>query len=238
MTRKTIEARIAQQCEYLMEKHNAEFASCYGEPGYTDPARGIIFADWNKIPRGLGDWLESKGFELEWADEWEVIDNKAWRTSPDCYAWQPSIALTDDGEWLTPDDDAAAWLDEFSITDPAQPMRHLPSWVDPASEGYMLFRDNCESGWHAGQTDNPASVAREAFAIGAERVAILKTEQSQFYSRWQCWALMPEGTEFECHSVVGGWQTAVKGTEYRFGPVFNASTELWAWQADNLPKRN
>ncbi len=40
--------------------------------------------------------------------------------------------------------------------------------------------------------------------------------------------------EVHCVSVVGGWQTAVIATGYRFGPVFNSSIDLWAWQAANL----
>lgn len=34
-----------------------------------------------------------------------------------------------------------------------------------------------------------------------------------------------------CISVLGGWQTSVDGR--LFGPVFNKTTDLWAWQAAN-----
>lgn len=40
--------------------------------------------------------------------------------------------------------------------------------------------------------------------------------------------------EFCCVSVVGGWQTAVKSTGYRFGPVFNSCNDLWSWQGVHL----
>jgi len=45
---------------------------------------------------------------------------------------------------------------------------------------------------------------------------------------------------FACKSVVGGWQTLITiGThEALIGPVFNACTDLWNWQAVNLPKIN
>ncbi len=40
--------------------------------------------------------------------------------------------------------------------------------------------------------------------------------------------------ELNCASVPGGWQTAIKGTEVTFGPVFNRIQELWAWQKNNI----
>jgi hypothetical protein len=40
--------------------------------------------------------------------------------------------------------------------------------------------------------------------------------------------------ELQCVSVAGGWQTCIKGTEVRFGPVYNKITELWAWQKNNI----
>lgn len=36
--------------------------------------------------------------------------------------------------------------------------------------------------------------------------------------------------EFSCANVPGGWQTEIKASGYRFGPVFNRVQELWAWQ--------
>ena len=40
--------------------------------------------------------------------------------------------------------------------------------------------------------------------------------------------------ELICASVVGGWQTAIKATGYRFGPVFNSIHDLWEWQRENV----
>lgn len=37
-----------------------------------------------------------------------------------------------------------------------------------------------------------------------------------------------------CANVAGGWQTEVKGTGYKIGPVFNSITDLWKWQKINL----
>lgn len=40
--------------------------------------------------------------------------------------------------------------------------------------------------------------------------------------------------ELTCANVPGGWQTEIKATGYRFGPVFNRIQELWAWQRKNV----
>lgn len=44
--------------------------------------------------------------------------------------------------------------------------------------------------------------------------------------------------DVHCVSVLGGWQTEVTATGYRFGPVFNSTADLWAWQKDNLYEKN
>lgn len=184
------ETKINKALRYLSEVHCAAFANTYGEPGYSDPVRGIIAANWNNTPSGLGDWLEKCGYSLEWSDEWEFIDGKAWRTNPDSYGWECQIMLTEDGEWLTPDDSVSAWVDECAISDKAQPIRCLPSRItaDELTEcGFALFAGDLESGLHHGQTDNPAAIAKRAFDDGASRVVFRKTENSQFYCRFECW---------------------------------------------------
>lgn len=180
--------------QYLQEKHDAEFASTYGEPGYTDPERGILFANWNDVPKGLADWLESQGFALEWSDEWAQVNDKAYRTQPDCYSWESSLVLTEDGEYLTRDDDPSDVIDACAMTDWNQRAGCVPSWIAPADLedcGYSLFAGELESGFHPGQTDDPVAYAKQAFAAGAERVVFRKVENSQFYCRFECYALMP-----------------------------------------------
>lgn len=64
--------------ELYRDKHNeqVEFAGHYGEPGYSDPEKGIVFANWNNIPKRIADGLEAQGYELEWSDEWHIDYNK------------------------------------------------------------------------------------------------------------------------------------------------------------------
>lgn len=191
MAKRHLESHIQSACTMLQDKHDARFASTYGEPGYSDPERGIIFANWNNVPKGMADWLESVGYALEWLDEWDEVNDKAYRTSPDSYSWECQLHLTTDGEYLTPDDGADAWIDELACTDKGQPIGALPSWVtadDIEAAGFVLRVDGAQTGFHSGMTDNPDAMAREAFDSGkASRVVFRRTENSQFYTTWQMW---------------------------------------------------
>ncbi len=40
--------------------------------------------------------------------------------------------------------------------------------------------------------------------------------------------------ELTCASVLGGWQTEIKATGYKFGPVFNSIVDLWRWQREHV----
>lgn len=85
------------------ELENMGYATGYAEPGYTDPKRGILFADWNVFPRGLDTLLERAGYAIGWSDEWSVCEcGKACRTSPDGHDWKPSYneSMIEHGEFL------------------------------------------------------------------------------------------------------------------------------------------
>lgn len=193
-------SKITKALEYLQNSHNAEWCTAYGEPGYTDPEAGIILCNWNDVPKGLADWLEKCGYSLEWSDEW-MIDydySKAYRTNPDSYSWESNIALTDDGEWLTRDDDAATWIEHAEITSNGQPVRCVPSWISAADitgAGFTLYAEGMESGFHIGMDDSPEKIARELIAQSAYRVLFQKSEQSQFYCRFAVYVDMVGDSE-------------------------------------------
>lgn len=151
----------------LQDKHCLESCSKYGELGYTNPEKGILFANWNDISKPLQDYLEESGFELEWSDEWYIdYDNdKAWRTSPDSYGWICALGYGD-GYVLTPDDDISEWLELCEITDHNQPIRALPDFItqDNLSEqGYVQHNGRFESGFHHGQNDDPSVISKDLF---------------------------------------------------------------------------
>ncbi len=81
-----------------MHIDNLQYAASYAEPGYDDPAKGILFSDWNYFPRDLTDILETYGYAIEWEDEWSTCYEcgKAVRTSPNCHNWTPSYVIEDE----------------------------------------------------------------------------------------------------------------------------------------------
>jgi hypothetical protein len=104
-----------------------DYASEYGEQGYSHAEKGVLFANWNEIPKKLQTRLESQGFALEWSDEWYVDSNrsKAYRTSPDSHGWESQLLMID-GDYLTPDDDLEEWVQQCEDN----PNAALPAWWD------------------------------------------------------------------------------------------------------------
>lgn len=170
----------------LQEKHNAEWCEKYGEKGYTDPEKGIIFCNWNNVSKRIQDYLEKAGYELEWEDEWTIDYDygKAYRISPDSYGWQSAIHYTDSGEMLTPDDDITDWIEEFQNN----PRKALPSRITPErlmEEGWELRQGGYENGFFNGQDDDPAKAYKE-FKDEYD-VLFRLSEVSQFYLRFEVW---------------------------------------------------
>jgi hypothetical protein len=188
--------KLDKTLAYLQEKHNAEWCTSYGEPGYSDPENGIIFANWNDVPKGLQEWLEKCGYALEWSDEWHVdySYSKAYRTSADSYSWEPSIMLPAEScEYITPDDSPDTWIEACQLTANNQPISCLPSWInsdDILNSGFELKETDFENGFFEGQNDSPESIAKKYFADGAYRVVFQKSENSQFYCRFRVWVDM------------------------------------------------
>ena len=158
-----------------------DYAGAYGEPGYRLPDGKtplvVLGSYWCRCDK-FGDdrlhdiarhyphafeRLEANGVELEWLDEWMVDyeSDKAYRTEPDSYSWKPSVVLSDDGEWLTPDDDIETWIGYVAN----EPTRCLPDNIYSASDleevGFDRWNGTFESGWHPGQTADPTAISDE-----------------------------------------------------------------------------
>ena len=172
----------------ILERHDSYVAWCakYGEPGYTDPENGILFANWNNVPRRLADWLESHGYALEWSDEWTICYDSgyAYRTSPDSYWWRQSFVYTDDGELIgLKDIKNGDMLDEYEsylLNDP----RKCATMPFPfEARGFeKINRDSYESGLHPGQNDDPANILRTLESMHPDMDFIFTLDEaSQFY---------------------------------------------------------
>ena len=185
---------------HLMDTHDAEYCVEYGEPGYrlNEHQKGILFANWNEVPKAIQELAEELGYELEWSDEWYVDydHNKAYRTQADSYHWQSSIYFTENGSVLTPDDSTADWVAELMN----DPRKAVPDWIgreDLQALGFDRFPDwdasDYENGWHPGQTDDPKEIAKEIERQfpGADYVFRI-TEVSQFYLKFEAWYRLTE----------------------------------------------
>lgn len=175
-------------CE--VNNQQLEWANEYGEPGYSDPTQGILFCDWNDIPKALCKRLEAQGWELEWSDEWYVdYDHsaaKAYRTSADSHGWEARVRYCD-GYVLTPDDDADDWIAD-SLNDDARP---LPSWFDSdelESRGFSLIygETELEVGFHPGQNETPNKFTPKLRAMGLD-VVLQVTGRGQFDVSYRIW---------------------------------------------------
>jgi hypothetical protein len=176
-------------------------AGGYSEPGYSEPETGIvILANWNKkynseghkatkaeltMPR-LQALFEYFGAAVEWSDEWYVCScGKCVRTKPDCYAWTPSYWMYDGEieccecvesdpsgyiEYLTGNEDAASTMD-----------------VNLREHGFKGVPITYETGWHAGQRDNPSEIAESLRNLGVEKFIFQIDEGRQFDTSWSVW---------------------------------------------------
>jgi hypothetical protein len=153
-------ARDADIRSAISEIENMDFSAEYAEPGYSNPLKGILFADWNYFPRGIDSILERYGYQIEWSDEWTTCEQcgRAVRTSPDSHGYQPSYVILNDCEIVCVDclnGDAGDYLE--SLENHPNRALNVPA-INPAKWGYVQLEDGFESGFHPGQNDNPKAI--------------------------------------------------------------------------------
>src|SRR5207244_4863009 len=184
-----------QAIEALLQKRCGEvdWCSTYGEPGYSDPERGIIFANWNHVSRPVQDWLEHHGYALEWSDEWIISHetSTAYRSSPDSHGWRPSYFMTEDGDIIGADEVrngdeidtyVAYLLDDANRAD--------TFGIDWTEHGFRKLNDQAyESGFHPGQTDDPRKLLKAAQAEHPNHEFLFSIDGSgQFDIDFSLWA--------------------------------------------------
>ena len=179
----------------LLEKRGAYPAYCsrYGEEGYDDPEKSIIFADWNHVSKRVYSWLESHGYALEWSDEWIIPyqTDKAYRSSPDGYDFKPSYFITVDGDVIGKDEiESGDEIDTYIeyLKDDANRCDTFD--VDWTKHGFTKLNDDSyESGLHPGQNDSPAKILRAAQSSKPDHDFIFSLDEtSQFYSTFSIWS--------------------------------------------------
>lgn len=180
------------------EVDNIGYAAEYAEPGYSNPKCGILFANWNNLPRNLDSILERLGYAIEWSDEWGFCDDcgRAFRTSPDSYSWQRnSVYNEEDGSELCHDCvNPAEHL--RSLEDNPQTCNTIES-INPADYGYVKFNGRFESGWHPGQDDNPVKITERMRELGFTRILFNLDRAQQFDIYFSAWYHPEEETDID-----------------------------------------
>jgi hypothetical protein len=170
------------------EIDNLGFAKEYAEPGYSNPKKGILFANWNYFPKGIDSILEGYGYAIEWRDEWSNCGtcDKAFRTSPNSYGWLPSYVIENECELTCHEciaDNAGDYLE--SIED--NPRTALTNRdIDPEEYGYIKLEGDYENGFHPGSNDDPNKILKTLHSQGFERVIFRMPSKDQFTVYFEC----------------------------------------------------
>ena len=164
----------------MSEIDNLLYACQYAEPGYVQPRKGVLMANWNVFSTDVTDLLEKYGYSIEWSDEWATCDGccKAVRTSPDSYSWVASFGI-EEGTLLCHEcikENPADYLE--SLED--RPDAVLTLDIDPIEHGYTLVEGDFEAGLHPGQIDNPKAIYERLRAAGHHGLLFKIDAQCQF----------------------------------------------------------
>ena len=183
-----------------------DYADDYGEPGYTrdnDNDAPILIGYWwcrcDATPdlHSITDhYPELDDHDLLWSDEWVVVDNKAYRTKPDSYGWQPTAILPpDDCEYVVPAEEGLPATIEMldAIDNPRTAI--FARWFSPADladDGWTIYEPDdphfYESGWHPHQTDDPETVlATISENLPDHETVFYISATGQFDIRWQAY---------------------------------------------------
>lgn len=190
----------------------------YGRLRDDDPV--IVFGNWNDhtryvngehiilsdVPSRLARSLERVGAEIEWCDEWTTCSScyRAVRTESDSYHWRPSYLWVEDtgplcSACLIADgEDAILGYGREDASYVNNPRMAL-AWCDAQhveSFGFAKWEPGdehtYESGWHPGQTDDPARILAALLEVHpSAEVVFFLDESSQFYIRFSAYFRIP-----------------------------------------------
>jgi hypothetical protein len=160
------------------------YAKEYAEPGYQDPTKCVLWANWNVFPRDLPSILENYGYSIEWSDEWTTCGDcgKAIRTQPNSYSWQPYYVLLNDCEIICLD--CVDWQSYLESIEDDSDMACVAE-CNPADYGYTLVDDSFEHGLHPGQTDDPQAILKRLMQDGSTGYVFRIRESRQFDTRFE-----------------------------------------------------
>jgi len=177
-------------------------SDCNYPERYEDGKRKIHSLDYH-YPRVM-NVLDSE-CELEWYDEWVVVDDRAYRIHADSYSWQPTAVYNSDSDsYLIAGEDIESWI-EWATNDSTRCLMRDSFSVSELEEyGWVERECGFASGWHEGMNDNPVSISEAIRDEHPELDVMFKlSETSQFYvtfcvlTRAPDWDAANDGSEDE-----------------------------------------
>lgn len=185
-------------CSFLEENDfDFQIAESYGEPGYSSD-KPIILGDWNNLDDDTCDAIEEH-FEIEWEDEWIVLydeDCKAYRTSPDCYGWQPSTVFWKgeivSWDWIKENGELADYVqDELAGNHKTALNCSLVGIDDLSRIAEEVSQERYQNGLHEHMTDDPKAIL-ESFPEEERHYYFFRIDStSQFHIEFELWKLLP-----------------------------------------------
>ena len=171
---------IDDNVDYLIDESIIEYAREYGEHGYdnSDVKKGVLIANWNEFSQDFIDELEANGYNLEWFDEWTVIDGKAYRTYSDDPMWIEEF-MNVDGELVPIAEDV-----EYALEVKAKEKGVLPHWVNPEKYGYKKVGE-IEYGY---SYDNNHEEDFKEFENKYKEFVLIKECATPFDVKYSVWA--------------------------------------------------
>lgn len=170
---------------------DVQYAAEYAEPGYAQPKKGILLANWNYFSRKVTDLLERYGYSIEWSDEWTTCDDcyRIVRTSPNSYSWKRSHWFDEENceticERCVKDNHIEEYLEAMEN----HPRSAITLDIDPAEYGYQLVQADLESGWDPGQNDDPQKIYQELKAKGHKHILFVLDSTGQFDINFSVWS--------------------------------------------------
>ena len=116
----------------------------YGEPGYEDPEKEILFANWNMVENPITEKITENGYEIEWNDEWvQSEEGLAFRCVANDYGWTPSYYIKG-GAIYSIKENEEDYINDILLNNPE---KAAPSWFDLSKYGFSKVEES-DSGWY------------------------------------------------------------------------------------------
>ena len=129
----------------------------YGEPGYNNPKKEILFGDWNYVDNDVVEALEDDGYALEWDDEWGIsVDNTAFRVVSSEIGWMPSFFVFE-GELYPIKDYEEKYVEEVLKNNYKTAG---PDWLDLSKYGFVKSTESNSGYYDSCENKSPESMAK------------------------------------------------------------------------------